>query len=352
MERDQISTKEFLQSVFSYFKFLATNWRILLIMLVAGNLIDMIKNNYFSSTKMYGGGIEFNIDLEGSTQSALGGLAGAFMGGAMPTTGGLTSIANFPQVIMSRTVFENALMTEVELYGRKDLLVNHFIDSSDIKTKEWGGNLFKSPSPNVNFKFEKKPFDKFEPRENEIMSDIITKLAGSTQLEKDEGSIYKLEAVLSNELLTKAWLETLLKATESFYTEIKTVKTRKMIAIQQRRVDSLSVLLRGNDSRLAKVTFEQPDVVNPVAGSAQTRLTRDNTYLSNLYFTNLTSLDNLNNLLVEQSQIFNVLNPVKLPLVATSRVGISVRLTGLILLFVTIVFISLRKTYLDVMSDH
>jgi hypothetical protein len=123
-----------------------------------------------------------------------------------------------------------------------------------------------------------------------------------------------------------------------------------MINIQKRRVDSLSMMLRGNDTRLAKATFEQPDVVNPLAASSTNKLTRDNTYLSNLYFTNLSSLDNLNNLLIEQSQIFSILNPVKLPLIATSRAGISVRLTGLILLFAAIVFLSLRKTYLDIMK--
>lgn len=351
MERDQISTKEFLLSIFNYFKFLASHWRVLLIMLIAGNLIDMVKNNYFSTVKMYGGAIEFNIDLEGGGQNPLGGLAGAFMGGgAMPTTGGLSSIANFPQVILSRTVFENALMKEVELYGRKNLLVNHVIDSSDIRTNEWGGNLFRGPSSYADFRFTQKPLKEFTPEENQIMTDVVTKLAEQTNMEKDEGSIYKLDAVLSNELLTKAWLETLLKATEEFYTEIKTLKTRKMINIQKRRVDSLSMMLRGNDTRLAKATFEQPDVVNPLAASSTNKLNRDNTYLSNLYFTNLSSLDNLNNLLIEQSQIFSILNPVKLPLIATSRAGISVRLTGLILLFAAIVFLSLRKTYLDIMK--
>jgi len=129
------------------------------------------------------------------------------------------------------------------------------------------------------------------------------------------------------------------------------VKTRRMIAVQQRRVDSLSSLLRKNDSGLARATFEQPDAVNPLAGMTQTKLSRDNNYLSNLYLTNLNSLDNLTNLLVEQTQFFHILTPVKLPLDSTSRVGISVRLTGLILLVVTIVIISIRKSYLDIMSE-
>lgn len=348
---DQVSTKEFLKSVFNYFKFLGRNWQLLLIMLVGGNLYDMVKNNYFSTTKTYGAAIDFNIDMEGSAQNQLGGLASAFMGTAANNSG-LMDITNFPEIIMSRTVFENALMTEVELFGRKDLYVNFYIDSSDIKTKEWAGNSFREPSPYTKVKFTNKKLEEFTPYENQVMTEVINKLKDNTHMEKEQGtSIYNLSAVISNEMLAKTWVETLLAATEKFYTEMKTVRTRKMIAIQRRRVDSLSSLLRRNDSGVAKATFEQPDAVNPVAGSNLTRLTRDNTYLSNLYFTNLTSLDNLNNLLVEQTQYFHILNPVKLPLDASSRIGISVRLTGLILLVLTIFIISIRKSYLDIMSE-
>ncbi|WP_367915584.1 hypothetical protein [Leadbetterella sp. DM7] len=348
---ERISTKEFLKSTFNYFRFLGSNWQLLLIVLVAGNLYDMAKNNYFTTTKSYGAAIEFNIDLEGNANSQFGGLATAFMGNASNNSG-LMDITNFPMVIMSRTVFENALMTETELFGKKDLFVNFFIDSSDIKTKEWGGNFFKAPSSYAQVKFEKKKPADLTPFENQVMGEIVMKLEGDTHMEKQQGtSIYNLSAKLTNELLAKAWVEILLSATEDFYTEMKTRKTRKLITIQQRRVDSLSVLLRGNDTRLARATFEQPDVVNPLAGMTQTKLTRDNTYLSNLYFTSLNSLDNLNNLLVEQTQFFQILTPVKLPLVADFRTGISVRLTGLILLIATIFFISIRKSYLDIMSE-
>lgn len=349
--KDQVSTKEFLKSVFNYFQFLGSRWQLLLIMLVAGNLYDMIKNNYFSTTRSYGAAAQFNIDLEGNAQNQFGGLASAFMGNAASNSG-LMDITNFPLIIMSRTVFENALMTETELFGRKDIFVNFFIDSSDIKTKEWGGNLFRAPSSYGEMRFEKKKTSEFTPYENQVMGDVYKKLYNSTAMEKEQGtSIYTLETVISNELLAKTWLELLLSATENFYTEMKTVKTRKMIAVQKKRVDSLSKILRGNDSQLARVNFEQPDAVNPLAGMTQNKLTRDNTFLSNLYFTNLNNLDNLTNLLVEQTQFFHILTPVKLPLDATSRIGISVRLTGLILLVATIIIISLRKSYLDIMSE-
>lgn len=352
LDKDQVSTKAFLKSVFGYFQFLGRNWQLLLIVLLIGNFYDLIKNNYTEQSKKFGGKIEFNIDLEGSGQNQLGGMAAAFGLGTATSNEGLMSSTNFPKVILSETVFKHALMTEVELFGKKDLFINFYIDSSDIKQKEWAGNWFRSPSSYGDYKFKKKKLEDFTEYENQIFNDIYIKLETDTHMELEQGtSIYILSAVLSNEELTISWLETLVKATENFYTSIKTVKTKRLIAIQEARVDSLARLLSVNDRSLSRSTFEQPNVVNPYAGMQQTRLTRDNTFLSNLYLTNLNGLESLRNLLVEQSQIFHVLNYPTLPLIPTNRSGISLRLSGLILLVATIFILTLRKSYLDIMSE-
>lgn len=353
-QTDQISTKEFLKSVFSYFGFLGKNWQILLIVLLIGNFYDLFKNNYFKSSVDYGGKIEFNIDLDGGGAAA-GGMGGLATAIGLPTGGknsGLMDATNFPKILLSKTVFQNAFVKEIELYGRKDLFINFFIDSSDIKHKEWAGNLFRGPSSYAQTRFVKKDPADFTPYENQVANDVYLKLKDQTTLEKEQGtSIYILQSVLTNELLTKTWLDLLLSTTEDFYTEMKTLKTRKLIKIQERRIDSLNVLLRSNDRSLSRSTFEQPDVVNPYAGMSQSRLTRDNTYLSNVYLSNLNSLEGLKNLLVEQSEIFHILTPAALPLIPTEKVGISVRLTGLILLVATIFILSIRKTYIEIMSD-
>lgn len=350
---DQVSTKEFLKSIFSYFHFLGRNWQVLLIALLIGNYYDSIKNNYFKKATEYGAKTQFNIDLEGNNQSQMGGLAATFgIPGGGNNSAGLLDISNFETVLLSKAVFTEAFFTEIELYGRKDLYVNFFIDSSDIRTNEWGATLFRDASSFAEYRFTKKDFKDLTPYENQILFDVFTKLEDKTTLEKEVGtSIYNLSAVLTNELLTKAWLETLLSATEKYYTTIKTAKTRKLIAIQENRVDSLSHELRKTDRGIAKTTFEQPDVVNPSAIVTQSKLSRDNVYLTNVYVTNLTSLENLKNLLIEQEPMFNVLTPISLPLIASGKVGISLRLTGLILLVATIIIISIRKSYLDIMKE-
>ncbi len=303
---------------------------------------------------LYGGKTVFNIDLEGGGGGQMGGLASAFgLGGGNPS-GGLLDAANFSEVLTSRTVFEDALMTEIELFGRKDLLINFVVDSSGIKENQWGGGLFYGPSYFADIRYtKKKPGEEFTRDETMAISEIIGMLEKSTVLEPEQGtSLYNLSAKLENELLTKAYIETLLDATERFYTKMRTIRTRRLIAIQEKRVDSLRSVLYRFDNSLARNTYDQPNLVDPLAASKTTKLSRDASYVSSQYATNMASLDNLKNLLVEQAQVFHVLTPVLIPMVSSNKAGISVRLTGLILLFAAIMIISLRKTYLDVMSEE
>ena len=47
-------------------------------------------------------------------------------------------------------------MREVKMGDRKDLFINIFVDSSDIKRNEWAGNFFSGPSAYSTYKFSKK----------------------------------------------------------------------------------------------------------------------------------------------------------------------------------------------------
>lgn len=349
---DQVSTKDFLKSIFKYFHFLGSNWQILLIAFLVGTLIDTTKNNFYTNLEKYGGMVEFNIDLEGNNNQ-MGGLAGALGIQQALSSQGLADISNFTKVMTSETVFKKALMTEVKLFDTTDLFVNFYIDSSGIKEDEWGKKFYRGPLPFSDYVFTEKDIKDFTPYENVIIRSVIEKLEEETFLTKDhESSIYMLQSVMINELLTKTWLEILLNATEDFYTDINTIKTRKLIDIQQRRTDSLAVLLKGVDRGIARRSFEQLETADPYAAANLSRLNRDNTFLSNLYLTNLNSLESLRNLLVEQTQIFHILTPVTLPLKMSVKTGISIWLTGWILLVATIIGISVRKSYKEIMKDE
>lgn len=353
--KDQVSTKDFIKSIIRYFQFLGENWMILLIAFLIGNLYDIINNNMNQTDSNFGGGVEFSVDLEGDANQ-LGGIASAFGIGGVGGGGGgagLTDRANFPRVIMSNVVFEKALMTRVELFGREDLYVNFFLDSSDISRNEWGPTLFRPASDLISYRFTPKDPKDFDKMDNMVIRQIIQKLQKNTFLNADpKSSLYNLEVTLNNELLVKSWVECLLKATEEFYTDIKTLRTRKLIVMQERRIDSLGVILRRLDRGLSRSNYEMQETVDPYASANITKLNRENTYISNLYMANLNNLESLKSLIVEQTQIFHILSPVTLPLVETRISGIGLRMSGLILMVGILFFISLRKSFVDIMNEE
>lgn len=352
---DQVSTKEFLLNAFSYFNFLGKNWSLLLAALVLGTIYDSINSIYLNPGDTYSGQTTFHLELEGGgTQNQLGGFASAF---GLTTGGGgqggsILAASNFQSIILSVNVFQNAFMKEVKIGNKKDLFINYFIDSSDIKKKEWAGSLINPVSPFASYKFKKKSVREFTPYENQIISEVFTKLYTATQVEPEEGtSLIAVYATTSNEKLTKAWIEILLEATEDFYKEMKTKKTRQILKVQESRLDSLAYALKYNDKRIARLTFDNPNVVDPSGLMRQQQVTRDNTYLSNQYYTQLANVEGLNRLIIEQTPIFTILEPVRLPLSVIKKTGFSTRLGGLISLVLMIFIISIRKTYLDIMSS-
>lgn len=354
---DQVSTREFFLSVFKYFKFLGNNWQILLVALIAGSIYDTINNTFLDSEDTYSGQTTFHLELEGGgSQNQLGGFASAFGLGAGATQqqgGSLLASSNFEAIILSVNVFQNAFMREVTIGNRKDLFINYFIDSSDIKRNEWAGNIIRPASPFANYKFKKKDISEFTPYENQILSEIYTKIYNFTRVEPDENSsLISIYATTSNEQLTKDWIETLMASTEDFYREMKTKKTKQILRVQEGRLDSLAYAMKYNDKRIARLTFDNPNVVDPSGIMKQQQISRDNTYLSNQYYTQLANVEGLNRLIIEQTPIFTVLEPVRLPLSVIKKTGFSTRLSGLIALVAMILIITIRKTYLDVMSEN
>ena len=132
---------------------------------------------------------------------------------------------------------------------------------------------------------------------------------------------------------------------------MKTKKTRQILKLQENRLDSLAYAMKYNDKRIARLTFDNPNVVDPSGLMRQQQVSRDNTYLSNQYYTQLANVEALNRLIIEQTPIFTVLEPVRLPLSIIKKTGFSTRVGGLIGLVAMILIISIRKTYLDIMSD-
>jgi uncharacterized protein involved in exopolysaccharide biosynthesis len=138
---------------------------------------------------------------------------------------------------------------------------------------------------------------------------------------------------------------------KEFFLESKTSKVRTMLDNQERIVDSLRYLLNSNESALARVKDqnEQIDVFNQGKVS-ETRLTRKTQMLTQSYQQQDQILQNLKFQLYQDSPLFKITSPQRLPifpekpsLTKTYKIGIII---GLFLSLIYIVISDAIKTIL------
>ncbi len=356
---DSISTKDFILKVFNFFKLISKNWRLILIGLLAGTSISLVIDLMSKKKTNYRSTIIFNLELGGGGgNSQLGGLASAFgiMGNNNLSGGELFTSQNFPTIVLSRAVFERALMKNVEVDGDSLLMINYVMDSSDIKTNEWAGTLFRKPfSAAINYRFKeaKNPKD-FTELENLIITGVYDKLKDLTTIDplKTTNSIVVLSAVLTNEKLVKKWVDVVLESTEEFYIEMKTKKTREMLKIQEKKLNEIESQLNHTDIKIARLNYENPNVVDPMAQFKQTQVTRNSSFLTNQYITQLTNIEGLKRVLLEQTPIFTIMEETRLPLEKEyPSKGLSLKLISVAFLFITMLGIVLRDIYLEIMNS-
>ncbi len=358
IQEEQINTKDLLKKVIGVFKLIGNEWRLLLISIALGTLISILLDVKELKDTDYTGEIQFNLEAGGGQQmglGGLGGLAGAFgIGGGGTSSNDLFSGGNFGLVISSKTLYEKALMKEVLIGGKKTLFINFYKDSSDIAKKEWGGDLLHEPNYKaIKYRFTPKSPNDFTKDENIMLSTIYEKLEAQTVLQPLDkmGSIMVLSATTNSEYLTKVWLETLLETLEEFYGEVRTQKTRKIYDIQMSRLRELEGKLSSTDRQLANAQFQNQNAVDPTAPMRTMQLNRSNNYVSTQYYQQLAAVEQIKMQLINQTPLFTVLQPVRLPLLQrTYTVGGNTQTGAVLGFFLCLVFIIIRKSYQELIS--
>lgn len=360
LKEQEVSTKEFLKQTIQFVRNIGKSWRFLMIGLLLGAIISFVMDIVNRKETNYIAEISFNLDIGGGGSQGMGqmsGLASTFGLGGMQQSqsGDLLSGANFPTLAKSRIVFEKALMTKVVVAGDTMLMANYYKDSSDIKRTAWAGNLVKKPKTKfIEYRFLQKDPDDFTPEENEIITSLYTHLYDKTMFEGvNSSSLTQLSVISTNDILAKIWAETLLKTTEGFYKEVKTQKTRNLLAEQEDRLDSLRSLMTGSDSRLARLSFQNPNIISSGTKMQEQQVGRNNNFYSTQYYTQLSNVESLNRLLNEQTPIFTIIDPIRLPLMTYSGgLGQSYKLGSILGLVLSLVISIIATTYKEIVSSE
>lgn len=325
------------------------NWLVILIITGIGAGIGFYKDQKLKQHVTYLADILFSMSAGGG-QNDMGGL-GNLLGMSQQTDASLFSGENFLFIVKTRSTIEKALLTTVTLNNRTDYFANIYIDSSFVKEDDWTADYQIEKWHKV--RFTQTDRSKMTLTERLVLDHLYGKIKEETEIARPDARLafLKLEASCEFESISKLWAETLLQTVENIYQENQTKKTRQMMKIMQRRVDSLSRVLNRTDNRLAKLTDINREAIRIDGQVEQTRITRNSGLVSGLYAEAARSLESLKMSIVKESPLFTIIEPVHEPLSPTYFSREFTKLGMALGFFIAIIFVVLRQVYKDALTE-
>lgn len=351
-EQVTLTPKLIFQKIIATKNLVLKNWWIILLITAIGTGIGYYIDAEKNKRLQYLAKIVFSISgaSGGQDMGGFGSLLG-MSGGGQGGDAGLFRGENLFYVIKTRPVLERALLSTVTLSnGKKEKFVNYYLDSTYLRQDEWASFLPEWMNVRITHnrrdsmtKVERQVFDgvlyRVKDREIKILQpDIKT-------------AFYDLTVSMENEQVSKTFGELLLTTIERVYQETQTRKSREMMGIMQRRVDSLGRVLNRTESSLARTVVINTDAVAPTAKVEEGRLTRSNTFVSSLYLEASRSLENLRMSIVKEAPLFTIIEPAVLPLETRLFTRENTKFGAMLGLIVAIIFVLAKQTYGEALRD-
>lgn len=241
-QNDEISLKELIAKGRDWYKYLLSQWKIIVLAGVIGAALGLAYS--FIKKPVYTATLTFALEDEKSGGiGGLGALAGSFGVDLGSGGGSVFSGANLNELFKSRAMVQRALLQEVTYHEKKISLVEMYFQYKGIREKLNEKEEFKNIHflPNANSL-------RFSRQQDSIMAkvyeDISKNVLSVTQKDK-KINITTLEVKATNELFAKYFNEQLAKVVSDFYVTTKSKKARENMLILKRQTDSIRRELNG-----------------------------------------------------------------------------------------------------------
>jgi hypothetical protein len=339
---DQLSPKDIILKIVEIKNVLVRNWKSIAFLTILGAGIGYLLDFILRKPDVFEAEIIFNLGAGTSGANAgFGDLAGLMGLGSTPDANIFTG-ENFLYFVKSRPVMERTFMKEIEINGKKEILANMYIDSSGIKQMEWEDREMLH-----DFKFKTNDVASMDRESRVILNELVDKVRTSTEISEldRKSSFVRLSATMESEKLSVLWMNNLLDTIEEVYTENQTKKTRKTLHILQNRADSLASILSNTESKLARAVYNSSQVYLPEAKVPAVRLERNSTFLQQLYFEAVASVEKMKISLVREAPLFTIIEDVKVPLDMKPRDNTRLKLGIIIGFLVSLIFVYFKTIF-------
>jgi len=348
---DEISISDLLSKLKSGSNYLKTKWLTLLIAGLFGGIIGL--GYAFLKKPIYAANCTFVLDenIKGgglSQYAGLASLAGIDLGGN--TGGGLFEGDNIIELYKSRLMIEKALLSEADFNGKKELLIDRYIDFNKLRAR------WKEKDDIKNITFNNAP-DKFNRNQDSIINDIVElfnkKVLSVTKPDK-KLSIINVEVSSSDELFAKEFTEVLVQTVNNFYVQTKTQKASQNVQILQKQADSVRQVLNSSISGVASAIDSSPNA-NPLVVSLKVPSQKkqiDVQANSAIYSEVVKNLEVSKMVLRQETPLIQLIDSPVLPL-SVNRVGKLTSTTiGIILgILIALIYLIIKKISYNLISN-
>jgi hypothetical protein len=257
----EISVADLIDKIKSGFKYIKSKWILILIVSIIGALLGLcysiLKKPAYTAVSTFvledakgGGGL--------GQYAGLASLAGLNIGGD-EGGGGIFEGDNILELYKSRSMIEKALLSAASFNGKKQLLIERYIDYNKLRNK------WREDDQINNINFNGNP-DDFNRKQDSIISDLVDiidkKILNVTKPDK-KLSIIRVEVTTKDELFSKYFNEKLVQTVNDFYVQTKTKKTSLNVQILQHQADSVRMILNSSLNGVASANDAAPNA-NPL----------------------------------------------------------------------------------------
>jgi len=250
----EISLKEVILKFNDWAKYLFSKWLWLLGCAFLGSIIgitySIVKKPVYTAKSV------FALDDSGisgglSDYAGVASMIGLNIGGG---NNGLFSGDNILELYKSRSMLAKALMTERIFEGRKQLLVERYIDSYKLR-KNW---TYNPGLENISFRNFGKLSLIQDSVLNEIVKEINKKILSVSKPDKSLNIIY-VETKSTDQLFAQVFNDLVVGNVNDFYIQGKTKKALQNLAVLQHQTDSVRRALNSAISGVANTIEVNPN---------------------------------------------------------------------------------------------
>ena len=339
LNKDQFSIDNYFIKFLGIIPFIKNNRLIVISGLIIGLIFGLSLEFYKSKQKQLVCEIIFVLDNDVAAGGGLAGLASSLgLGGVVSGGGNMFSGENFKELLKTRGIFRKALLTKVKFGNEEDYFVNICLKHGDLKNNEWK-NL---PDEFSSYRIKDQQIDNLDSRDINILNTLYFYLKSKTNVveENPKSNFQTLSVETRNDTLSYVWSKLYLKTVTDFYISTKTKKSKDLLVILDKRVDSLRSALYYTQGKLANYNDQNQQIIFQKARVIAERLQMNSSQLQGMYLDALRNYDNLKFTLVKEAPLLSIIEETELPIVAPEYSWGKFTLLSVIIGFFLSLFIS------------